>query len=125
MYLKQVIDGKYSLSVKAVPQVVEGLRLVGYERDYFTCMVEDSHAKGELEKQACLSKMLALSKENEVAPVGHESLSFFGSYLNPLLRELAPAQPGKRPMDLAKICKPELSAAEVSDALKFLVKVAS
>lgn len=120
VYLKQVIDGRYSLSVKAVPQVVDGLRLVGYEREYFTCMVEFSHAKGELEKQVCLSKMLALSKEHSVTAVGLENLLFFESYLNPLLRELAPALPGKRPMDLAKICKPQVSTSEVSETLRYL-----
>ncbi|WP_294959995.1 TIGR02147 family protein [uncultured Fibrobacter sp.] len=120
VYLKQVIEGRYSLSTKAVSRVVDGLRLVGYERDYFTCMVEFSHAKGELEKQASLSKMLLISKELSVTAVGLENLRFFESYLNPLLRELAPAQPGKRPMDLAKICKPQVSASEVSETLRYL-----
>lgn len=120
VYLKQVIDGKYSLSQKAVPQVAEGLRLVGYEREYFASMVEFCHAKGLLEKQSHLSKMLSLATEHSVAAVSLENIRFFESYLNPLLRELAPAQPGKRPMDLAKICRPQVSTQDVSETLGYL-----
>lgn len=122
VYLKQVIEGKYSLSQKVVPQVVEGLRLVGYEREYFIAMVEFCHAKGQLEKQSHLSKMLSLAKEHSVVAVGLENIRFFESYLNPLLRELAPAQPGKRPMDLAKICRPQVSASDVSETLRYLIE---
>ncbi len=120
VYLKQVIDGKYDLSAKAVAQVVEGLWLVGYEREYFALMVEYCHAKGQLQKQEKLSKMLAIAETNKVKSVGLDKLRFFESFRNPLLRELAPALDGTRPADMAKLCKPRLTASEVSRTLKFL-----
>ena len=39
-----------------------------------------------------------------------------------MLRELAPAMPGAKPLALAHACRPEISAAEVSESLSFLVK---
>ena len=39
-----------------------------------------------------------------------------------MLRELAPAMPGAKPLALAKACRPKITAAEVSESLNFLVK---
>ena len=51
-----------------------------------------------------------------------ESFRFFEDWKNPVLRELAPAMPGAKPLALAHACRPEVSAAEVSETLNFLVK---
>ena len=96
--------------------------LVGYEVDYFGAMVAYGHAGSSSEKHRFFAQMVAIAEENKVEVVEAKSFKFFDSYRNVLLRELAPAMPGVRPMDMAKVCRPELSAAEVSDALKFLVK---
>ena len=39
-----------------------------------------------------------------------------------MLRELAPAMPGAKPLALAHACRPEVTAAEVTESLNFLVK---
>ena len=122
VYLKQVAEGKFNLSESAVARVAAAMNLVGYEVDYFGAMVAYAHAKTESARHENFAKMVAIAEENKVEVVGAESFKFFDSYKNVLLRELAPAMPNARPMDMAKACRPELSAAEVSDALKFLVK---
>ena len=122
VYLKQVAEGKFNLSESAVARVAAAMNLVGYEVDYFGSMVAYAHAKTESARHENFAKMVAIAEENKVEVVGAESFKFFDSYKNVLLRELAPAMPNARPMDMAKACRPELSAAEVSDALKFLVK---
>ena len=122
VYLKQVSEGKFNLSESAVERVAEAMCLVGYEVDYFRAMVAYGHAGSSSEKHRFFAQMVAIAEENKVEVVGAKSFKFFDSYRNVLLRELAPAMPGVRPMDMAKVCRPELSAAEVSDALKFLVK---
>ena len=50
------------------------------------------------------------------------SFRFFGDWKNPVIRELAPAMPGAKPLALAHACRPKVSAAEVSESLNFLVK---
>lgn len=122
VYLKQVAEGKFNLSESAVARVAAAMNLVGYEVDYFGAMVAYAHAKTESARYENFAKMVAVAEENKVEVVGAESFKFFDSYKNVLLRELAPAMPNARPMDMAKACRPKLSAAEVSDALKFLVK---
>lgn len=122
VYLKQVSEGKFNLSESAVERVAEAMRLVGYEVDYFRTMVAYGHAESPSEKHRFFAQMVTIAEENKVEVVGAESFKFFDSYKNVLLRELAPAMPNARPMDMAKACKPEFSAAEASDALKFLVK---
>ena len=122
VYLKQVAEGKFNLSESAVARVAAAMNLVGYEADYFGAMVAYAHAKTESARHENFAKMVAIAEENKVEVVGAESFKFFDSYKNVLLRELAPAMPNARPMDMAKACRPELSAAEVSNTLKFLVK---
>lgn len=39
-----------------------------------------------------------------------------------MLRELAPVMPGAKPLALARACRPEITAAEVTETLNFLVK---
>ena len=39
-----------------------------------------------------------------------------------MLRELAPSMPGAKPLALARACRPEITAAEVTESLSFLVK---
>ena len=51
-----------------------------------------------------------------------ESFRFFEDWKNPVLRELAPAMPGAKPLALAHACREKISAAEVSETLNFLVK---
>lgn len=122
VYLKQVIDGKYGLSEKAVAQVVNGMRLVGYEREYFAAMVDFCHATEPVEKQEKFSKILAITEQSKVKSVGLEKLRFFESYLNPLIRELAPAMGDVRPKAMAKACFPKVDKDDVSHALKFLLE---
>jgi uncharacterized protein (TIGR02147 family) len=65
--------------------------------------------------------MLAFAGQNKAKILEGDSFRFFGDWKNPVLRELAPAMRGAKPLALAHACRPKVSAAEVSDALKFLV----
>lgn len=122
VYLKQVIDGKYNLSEKAVTQVIDGMQLVGYEREYFAAMVDFCHAEGLLKKQEKLSVMLAIAEQSKVKSVELEKFRFFESYLNPLIRELAPAMSGATPREMANACRSNPGKKEVADTLKFLLE---
>ena len=100
VYLKYVSEGRFNLSASAAERVAQAMHLAEYEREFFVELVKLGHAK----------------------VVDAESFRFFENWKNPVLRELAPAMPGAKPLALAHACRPKVSAAEVSESLNFLVK---
>ena len=122
VYLKYVSEGRFNLSEDAAARVASAMGLENYELDYFCEMVKFDHAKKDEEKKAIFNKMLAIADIHKVRIIEGDSFRYFESWKNPVLRELAPAMPGAKPLALAKACRPEVTAAEVSDSLNFLLK---
>ena len=122
VYLKYVSEGRFNLSEDAAARVASALGLENYELDYFCEMVKFDHAKKDEEKKAIFNKMLAIADIHKVRIIEGDSFRYFESWKNPVLRELAPAMPGAKPLALAKACRPEVTAAEVSESLNFLLK---
>ena len=121
VYLKYVSEGRYNLSGEAAVRVAQAMKLAGFEQEYFCEMVKFDHAKKDAEKKAAFSRMLAIADAHKAKVLEGNSFRFFSDWKNPVIRELAPAMPGAKPLALAHACRPKVSAAEVSDALKFLV----
>ena len=122
VYLKYVSEGRFNLSEDAATRTAQAMCLADYEREFFVEMVKFDHAKNDSEKRAAFSKMVSIAESRKAKIVDGESFRFFEDWKNPVLRELAPAMPGAKPLAMAHACRPEVSAAEVSDALSFLVK---
>ena len=122
VFLKYVSEGRSNLGEETARQVANAMGLVGYEQDYFVEMVKFGHAKTDEEKKSIFNRMLAIADIHKVRVVEGESFRFFEDWKNPVLRELAPAMPGAKPLAMAHACRPEVSAAEVSETLNFLVK---
>jgi len=122
VYLKYVSEGRFNLSEDAAARVASAMGLENYELDYFCEMVKFDHAKKDEEKKAIFNKMLAIADIHKVRIIEGDSFRYFESWKNPVLRELAPAMPGAKPLALAKACRPEVTAAEVSESLNFLLK---
>ena len=66
--------------------------------------------------------MLEIADAHKAKILEGDSFRFFGNWKNPVIRELAPAMPGAKPLALAHACRPEITAAEVTETLNFLVK---
>lgn len=122
VYLKYVSEGRFNLSESATARVAAAMHLADYERDYFAEMVKFNHAKKDAEKKAAFNKMLEIADAHKAKILEGDSFRFFESWKNPVIRELAPAMPGAKPLALAHACRPEITAAEVTDTLNFLVK---
>ena len=122
VYLKYVSEGRFNLSATAAEHVAESMHLAEYERAFFVELVNFDHAKNDAEKRAAFSAMLSIAEKHKAKVVDAESFRFFESWKNPVLRELAPAMPGAKPLALAHACRPQITAAEVSESLNFLVK---
>ncbi len=122
VYLKYVSEGRFNLSEDATVRVASAMGLANYELDYFCEMVKFDHAKSDEEKKSIFNKMLAIADIHKVRILEGDSFRYFDSWKNPVLRELAPAMPGAKPLALAKACRPDITAAEVTESLSFLVK---
>ena len=122
VFLKYVSEGRSNLSEETAGQVAFAMGLANYELDYFCEMVKFDHAKTDEEKKSIFNKMLAIADIHKVRILEGDSFRYFDSWKNPVLRELAPAMPGAKPLALAKACRPDITAAEVTESLSFLVK---
>ena len=122
VYLKYVSEGRFNLSEEAAVRTARSMRLADFECDFFVEMVKFDHAKNDAEKRAAFSKMVSIADAHKSKILEGESFRFFEDWKNPVLRELAPAMPGAKPLALARACRPEITAAEVTESLSFLVK---
>ena len=122
VYLKYVSEGRFNLSEEAAERTARSMHLADYECEFFVEMVKFCHAKTDDEKRSVFSKMLSIAESRKMKILEGESFRFFEDWKNPVLRELAPAMPGAKPLALAHACREKISAAEVTDTLNFLVK---
>lgn len=121
-YLKLVCDGKTRLREEGAKKTALAMGLHGFEYDYFVLMVRYENAKTEREKKKCIEEMQALSDAHHVKILGSDLYTFYETWKHSVVRELAVAMPGAKPHEMAKACRPAISAADVSDSLRFLVK---
>ena len=122
VYLKYVSEGRFNLSESATVRVADAMRLADYEKEYFAEMVKFDHAEKDIDKKNAFNKMLSIADAHKVKIIEGDAFRFFESWKNPVIRELAPSMPGAKPLTLAHACRPNITAAEVSDVLNFLVK---
>jgi uncharacterized protein (TIGR02147 family) len=66
--------------------------------------------------------MLSIADAHKAKILEGDAFRYFESWKHQVLRELAPAMPGAKPLALAHACRPDITAAEVTKALNFLVK---
>ena len=123
VYLKQVSDGQFNLSAEAVERVAAAMGLTGLELLYFRAMVKFNHAPDDRNKKRYFEEMLSIAGDGKVKVLEGDAFKFFSSWKNQVIRELAYAMPGAKPLELAHACRPKITAAEVSETLKFLTQV--
>ena len=122
VHLKYVSEGRFNLGEDAVDRVAKAMGLSGNRLEYFRAMVEFDHAVTDNIKKEIFDRMLSIAKQSNAKVIEGDAFRYFDSWKNPVLRELAPAMPGAKPLALAKACRPKVTAAEVSESLNFLVK---
>ena len=122
VHLKYVSEGRFNLGEDAVERVAKAMGLSGNRLEYFRAMVEFDHAVTDNIKKEIFDRMLSIAKQSNAKVIEGDAFRYFDSWKNPVLRELAPAMPGAKPLALAKACRPKVTAAEVNESLNFLVK---
>jgi len=119
-FMQLVCEGKSRLSKTGVEKVADAMGLEGADRDYFFAMERFGDAKNDASKMQAFNEMQKIAKENRLRVVDAEAFKYFESWVNPVLRELAPIMPGAKPLELARKCYPVVSAAEVRHSLDFM-----
>ena len=66
--------------------------------------------------------MLRLASKNKVKIIDGDAFKYFQSWINPVVRELAPVMPGATPGEIAKRFCQVVSAGEVRNSLEFMVR---
>ncbi len=122
IFLKYVSEGRYNLAETTAERVAAAMKLADYECDFFVELVKFDHAKTDAEKKAAYGKMILIAEAHKAKVLEGDSFRFFSDWKNPVIRELAPAMPGAKPLALAHACREKITAAEVSETLNFLVK---
>ena len=120
-YLKLVCDGKTRLREEGAKKTALAMGLLGFEFDYFVLTVRYENAKTDREKKKCFEEMEALSSAHHVKILGSEMYTFYETWKHSVVRELAVAMPGAKPHEIAKACWLPISAADVSNSLRFLL----
>lgn len=121
-YLKLVCDGKTRLSRIGAAKVAGAMELSGFGTQYFCLLVDYCDASDEKVRLEIYSRMRTLMEENGVRTLGTEAFDYFKSWVNPVVRELAPIMPGAKPSEIAKMCVPEVTAGDVRNALTLMVQ---
>lgn len=121
-YLKLVCDGKTRLLEEGAKKTAIAMGLLGFEYDYFVLMVRYENAKNDAQKKKCFEEMQSLSAANNIRILGSEFYTYYETWKHSVVREMAPLMPGAKPNEIARACKLPLTAADVADSLRFLLK---
>ena len=121
-YLKLVCDGKTRLLEEGARKTALAMGLHDFEYDYFILMVRYENAKTEQLKKKCFEEMQAIAEASHVKVLGSELYAYYETWKHSVVRELAVAMPGAKPLEMAKACRYPISATDVSESLRFLVR---
>lgn len=121
-YLKLVSDGKTRLVEEGAKKTAIAMGLLDFEYSYFILLVQYENAKNDQQKKKFYEELKELTAAHKIKLLGSDSYAYYESWVHSVVRELAPAMPGAKPLEIAKACRIPVTAAEVSDSLRFLVK---
>ena len=120
VFLKLVCDGKTNLSEAGVERVASAMGLVGVDLQYFRLLVQFNQEKDSSTQKQVYAEMRKLSKEYSFALVGEDQYDYYDSWVNPVLREMAPRLNGATPAQMAGEIVFDTDAAQVKKSLKLL-----
>lgn len=121
-YLKLVCDGKTRLVEEGAKKTAIAMGLLDFEFEYFVLLVKYENAKTDSQKKKIFEEIQEITSAHKVKLLGSESFTYYESWVHSVIRELAPAMPGAKPLEIAKASRIPITAAEVSESLNFLVK---
>lgn len=122
VFLKLVCDGKNNLSELGLERVASALGLTGADLVYFRALVHYEQEKNLKKREELYAELREVAKANSFKLIGEEQYDYFGSWRNPVIREIAPRLENAKASELADSFMEQTSAAEVKNALAVLLK---
>lgn len=120
-YLMLVCNGKANLSDAGILQVAKAMGLNDSETAYFNELVRLDQSKRASDKKESLENLQKLAKNCKARVLTDDALDYFANWHNVVMREIAPhSVPNSKTFNIGRLFLPEISASEVSRALKFL-----
>ena len=123
VFLKLVCDGSANLSEVGMERVAAAMGLVGVDLEYFRALVRFNQENDSAKKKELFKEIRRIAKDNELTLVGEDQYDYYESWVNPVLREMAPLVPGATPAQMADKLTFGAQASEVKKALQLLQKV--
>lgn len=120
VFLKLVCDGKANLSEVGIERVAAALGLSGIDLQYFRLLVNFDQEKDSVAKREVYKELRKLAKDNSLTLVGEDQYDYYDSWLNPVLREIAPKMKGATPAKLANLCVFDADTKKVKKSLETL-----
>lgn len=120
VFLKLVCDGKANLSEVGTERVASALGLSGVDLQYFRLLVNFDQEKDSVAKREIYKELRKLAKDNSLTLVGEDQYDYYDSWLNPVLREIAPKMKGVSAAKLANLCVFDTDAKSVKRSLELL-----
>ena len=93
VFLKLVSEGKSSLRGSGAERVAQAIGLEGFEKLYFKALVTFNQSKLGPTRKKAFDEMQALAQAHKVNVLGRNSMGYYESWKNPVLRELVPHMP--------------------------------
>lgn len=120
VFLKLVCDGKANLSEVGVERVAAAVGLAGVDLQYFRLLVGFNQEKDPQLKRKLYKELRVLAKDNSIELIGEDQYDYFDSWLNPVLREMAPQMKGASSAKLASQFVFEADSRQVKRSLELL-----
>ena len=119
-----VIQGKRNVSNDICFKISLTLKHTQLESAYFVNMVFFSQSKNYMEKNEYWDKMKELRQKTKFGKIAEYQYDYYNNWYNIAVRELVTLI--KKPIDfkkLAKLVKPPITATQVKNSLKLLLKL--
>ncbi len=120
-FLKMIIDGKRSLTLKNILAVSQALGLAHREIEFFEALLHFEQAEGLDEKNRCYGKLLDFKKYRESKSLDQDYFTFFSHWYHVALFEAIASDYWKKPERFGKLPKIlGISSAQFEESLALL-----
>lgn len=120
-YLKQIVEGKRSLSRKAAIKIIEYFSFNKQEGDFFLALVDFNQAKNDRMRDGAFRRMQSCQKISDEKKKAVDLHRFYTEWHNPVIREMVQIPAFKEdPEWIGKALSPTIPEHEAERAVRFL-----
>jgi uncharacterized protein (TIGR02147 family) len=123
-YLKVVMDGRRSLTMRNVPKFVKGLGLDHAQAEYFEALVHLNQARDVIEHRQYLNRVLHLQKKKAALTLDSNQLEFFTSWHHTVIFEmLCQENFQENPEIISRRLRGKVTPTQVKESLELMEKI--